>query len=217
MNIKKIKVSCIVPIKSKSIRIKKKNFRKIGELPLYEILFKKLKKCNFDEIYIDSDSSIIKKKNREYGFKYIKRLPELSENNANGNDLLNYHSTLIDADIYFQLFITAPFISITTINSCINFIKVNKEYDSILTAKKIYSWFWYKNLPVNYNPKILPRSQDALPIIQETTGLYGICRKALKKYKCRIGKKPYFYFINDKEALDIDNLDDLKLANFYSQ
>ena len=39
----------------------------------------------------------------------------------------------------------------------------------------------------------------------------------LKKYKCRIGKKPYFYFINDKEALDIDNLDDLKLANFYSQ
>ena len=31
--------------------------------------------------------------------------------------------------------------------------------------------------PINYKPKILPRSQDAKPIIQETTGLYGIKRR----------------------------------------
>ena len=57
----------------------------------------------------------------------------------------------------------------------------NKKYDSILTANKIFTWFWFKNKPVNYNPKILPRSQDAKPIIMETTGLYGIRAQALKK------------------------------------
>ena len=28
----------------------------------------------------------------------------------------------------------------------------------------------------------------------ETTGLYGIRKKTLKKLNCRIGKKPYMYF-----------------------
>ena len=197
------------------MRIKNKNFKKIGKLPLYEILFKKLKKCNFDEIYIDSDSSIIKKKSNKYGFQFLERLPKLSKNEANGNDLLNYHCSVIDADIYFQIFITAPFIEINTINRCIEIMKKTNTYDSILTAKEIFSWFWFKNKPINYNPKILPRSQDAKPITQETTGLYGIKKNALKKYQCRIGKKPYFYLISQKEALDIDTPEDLKLSNFY--
>ena len=38
----------------------------------------------------------------------------------------------------------------------------------------------FKKKPVNYNPKVLPRSQDAVPIIQESTGLYGIKSKTLK-------------------------------------
>ena len=65
-------------------------------------------------------------------------------NDANGNDLLNYHSKIIDADIYFQLFVTSPLLSINTINKCIKIMKTYKQYDSIFTATKIYSWFWLK-------------------------------------------------------------------------
>ena len=44
----------------------------------------------------------------------------------------------------------------------------------------------------------------------ETTGLYGIRKKTLKKLNCRIGKKPYMYFLNNpKEILDIDNKEDI--------
>ena len=35
---------------------------------------------------------------------------------------------------------------------------------------------WFKK-PINYRPKILPRSQDARPVIIETTGLYGITKR----------------------------------------
>ena len=99
---------------------------------------------------------------------------------------------MIYADYYFQLFVTAPLLKVKSINECIKILKANKKIDSIFTIKKIFSWFWYKDKPVNYNPKILPRSQDALPVIQESTGLYGISRKALKKYKCRIEKTLIF-------------------------
>lgn len=209
-----MKIVAIVPIKSNSKRVKNKNFKIINNKPLYKFLLDKLNKTNFDEIFIDSDSSEIKKYSLSKGFKFIERIPLLAKDNANGNDLLNFHSTIITADIYFQLFITAPLLSVKTINNCINIIKKNKKIDLILTAQKLYSWFWFEKSPVNYNPRILPRSQDAKPIIQESTGLYGIRHKSLLKYKCRIGKKPYFYFIDDKEAFDLDDVEDLKYFKY---
>ena len=57
---------------------------------------------------------------------------------------------------------------------------------SVLTVQSLYTWFGLKR-PINYNPKVLPRSQDAHPVIVETTALYGITKRSLKKRKCRIG------------------------------
>ena len=215
-NKKKImKIVAIVPIKSKSERVKGKNFRKINGKPLYKILLDKLRKCNFDEIYVDSDSKEIRKYCKERKYNFVKRIPKLSKNSANGNDLLNYHRKIINADCYFQLFVTAPLIKISSINKCIEIMRKKKKFDSIFTIKKIHSWFWYKKKPVNYDPKILPRSQDAVPMIQETTALYGIRSKSLKSRKCRIGSKPYMYELVDSEIIDLDNEVDFRYLKYY--
>jgi CMP-N-acetylneuraminic acid synthetase len=211
----KKKIVAIIPIKKNSKRVKKKNFKTINNKKLYEYLLEKLHHCNFDEIYIDSDSSEIEKYAKKYEFNFIKRKPFLARDNANGNDLLNYHSKIVEADMYFQLFITAPLLSVKTINNCIKKLKNSNNFDSILTVKHIYSWFWFNNKAVNYNPKILPRSQDAQPIIQETTGLYGIKKGSLAKLKCRIGKKPYFYKISENESVDLDTDLDFKILETY--
>ena len=208
-----MKVVCIIPIKKKSKRVKGKNFKKINGKPLFRFLLDKLLNSNFDEIYIDSDSNIIKRYCKSKGYKFVDRLSSLSKDNANGNDLLNYHQKIIKADLYFQLFVTAPLLSIKSINKCISILKKTKKHDSILTCNEIFSWFWFNKKPVNYKPEILPRSQDAKPIIMETTGLYGIKSNALKKYKCRIGKKPYFYKVNQKESFDLDTQEDFKILN----
>lgn len=200
-----MKTVAIIPIKSRSTRVKKKNFKKVMGKPLYTILLDKIKKCNFDEVYVDTDSPEIQKYCIKKKITVISRLPELAKDTANGNDLLNHHQKIIKADIYFQLFVTSPLISINTINSCIKIIKKSKKYDSILTSRKIYTWFWFNKKPINYNPVLLPRSQDAKPITVETTALYGIKAKSLKKRKCRIGYKPYFYNISEKESVDLDN------------
>ena len=152
---------------------------------------------------------------RKKGYKFIKRLPKLAFDGANGNDLLNYHSKIINSDIYFQLFVTAPLLKIETINKCIKIMKEKKNFDSILSCKSIYSWFWFNKKPVNYKPKILPRSQNAKPIIQESTGLYGIKSNTLKKKRCRIGAKPFFYLISGNEALDLDTEDDFRYLEYY--
>ena len=210
-----MKVVAIIPIKQNSKRVKGKNFKLINKKPLYRYLLDKLKYAKFDEIYVDSDSKIIERYCKSKNYKFIKRLPNLKKDTANGNDLLNYHAKIIKADIYFQLFVTAPLLKLSSINKCIDFLKKNKKYDSILTSKQIYSWFWFKDKPVNYNPKILPRSQDARPIVVETTGLYGIKKNAIKKQRCRIGKKPFFYKVIEEESLDIDNSEDIKSLKYH--
>ena len=204
-----MKVVCVVPIKKNSKRILGKNFKLVAGKPLYRLLLDKLKYCNFDEIYIDSDSDVIKSYAKKNSYNFIKRLKKLSKDSANGNDLLNYHSRVVEADIYFQLFVTAPLLSIENINKCIYLLKNTKKYDSIFTIVKEKSFYWFKKKPINYEPKILPRSQDLAPIIRETTGLYGIKKETLKKRKCRIGYKPIKFEVSQYEAIDIDNKIDL--------
>ena len=61
----------------------------------------------------------------------------------------------------------------------------------------------------------MPRSQDASPLVFETTALYGIKSKILMKKKSRIGDRPYFYEVDDEEAIDLDNLKDLKYLEYH--
>ena len=86
---------------------------------MYRHLLDKLNKTNFDEVYIDSDSAELENYCKSKGYQFIKKTKKLSKDNANGNDLLNYHSKIIDADYYFQLFVTAPLLSVESINDCI--------------------------------------------------------------------------------------------------
>ena len=52
-------------------------------------------------------------------------------------------------------------------------------------------------------------------MVVETTALYGIKAEALKKRKCRIGYKPFFYDVSEREAVDLDNeIDFLYLKSF---
>lgn len=211
-----MKIVAIIPIKSKSSRVKRKNFIKIKKnKPLYKFFLEKVLKCNFDQVFVDTDSIEIINFCKKRKINIIKRKKSLAQDNANGNDLLNYHAKIIKSDLYFQLFITAPLLSVKTINKSIYLLKTKKKFDSIFTCHKIFSWFWFNDRPVNYKPKILPRSQDAKPIVMETTGLYGIRKKTLKKHGCRIGQKPYFLEVSKKESLDLDTKEDFKILKTY--
>jgi len=212
-----MKKVAIIPIKQSSERVPGKNFRFVGGKPLYRHLLDNLQYCNFDKVYIDSDSDELEEYCDHIGYSFIKRKPELALATSNGNDLLNYHREIIDADLYFQLFVTSPLLKVETINKCIELLSTKKNKDSILTVKSHYSWYWFDGKPINYDPCILPRSQDAKPVVVETTGLYGIKKNALDKKRARIGVAPIFYEVSDPEAIDLDNESDFDYLNYYVQ
>jgi N-acylneuraminate cytidylyltransferase len=211
-----MKTVCFIPIKSKSERVKGKNFKKIGGEKLYKIIINKaIKSLCFDDVIVDTNSDEIGNYAKSVGALVIKRLPELALNSANGNDLINYHHMLKpNYDYYFQLFATAPLIKVRTIRECVNKLLTTTQYDSAFTALEQYGFFWWSGQPVNYRPAILPRSQDLVPVLEETTGLYGITKQALEKYNSRIGAKPYLVKVGKTESIDLNIDDDFHYANW---
>lgn len=209
-----MKVAAFIPIKSNSERVPGKNFRVLNGKKLYEYIIEHSISVNvFDDIFIDTNSEEIKRFAENLNCKVIERREELARNTANGNDLLNYHfEQFPHYDYYFQLFATAPYLQPSSIKACVDALTGSSVYDSCFTAVKHQGFFWLNNMSINYRPCILPRSQDMLPIVEETTGLYGITHHALEKYRCRIGAKPYIHYVSKFEAVDINTEEDLKIA-----
>lgn len=211
-----MKTACFIPIKANSERVPGKNLRVMNGKKLYEYICEHVKEANvFDDVFIDTNSGEIAEYAVKMGFHVIDRKPELAKNTANGNDLLVYHFLNNPKyDLYFQLFATAPYLQPNTIRACVEKLVYSEEYDSCFTATENHGFYWLSGNPINYRPGILPRSQDMLPVIEETTGLYGITKEALDKYRCRIGRKPYIHTVSKFEAVDINTEEDLKIAEF---
>lgn len=214
-----MKSACFIPIKQTSERVRGKNFKCVGSKELYAIGIELAVNSNvFDDVFVDTDSKEISDFAEKLGCKIIERQPQLAKNTANGNDLLNYHYYLHnDYDYYFQLFVTAPFLSVESVRKAHNILTNSNEYDSVFTAREHKGFFWNRGQPISYLPHALPRSQDLYGLVEETTGLYGIKKSALGRYHCRIGSKPYMLLLDEKESIDINTENDLLYANFIAQ
>lgn len=211
-----MKTACFIPIKSNSERVPGKNFRVLNGKKLYEYICEHVKEANvFDEVFIDTNSEEIAGYAQKMGYQVIQRKEELARNTANGNDLLVHHYNLHpEFDYYFQLFATAPYLMPQSIRNCVNALLQSETYDSCFTATENHGFYWLNGNPINYRPGILPRSQDMQAMVEETTGLYGISRDSLDRYRCRIGRNPLIYRVSKFEAVDINTEEDLKIAEY---
>ena len=203
-------IACFIPIKQFSERVKGKNFRSVCGTPLYQAIVSKACSCGrFSKVVVDTDSAEVAEFAKSKGAVHLPRDPELLKVSANGNDLLVHHF-LGDPnhDYYFQLFATAPLLKIQTITRAVDQLVNSATHDSVFTAISHHGFFWRAGMPISYRPDLLPRSQDLIPIEEETTGLYGISRASLDKYRCRIGSNPIVISSSKLEAVDLNTEDD---------
>lgn len=210
----KKKTICFIPIKENSQRLKFKNFRKIGNKPLFKHTIDKVIKIkDFDKVIVDTDSEKIQDYCKLNNIEFIKRLDYLKSKKSNGNDLLKHWMQVEpNYEYYFQLHVTSPFVKTDSIRKCIKEIQTNKKINSIFTATKEYSWYWYNKKPINFKKYKLTRSQELKPIIRDITFLYGISKAEFLKNNSRIGSKPYPFIVSQKEAVDINESFDLEFA-----
>lgn len=207
-----------VTVRLSSKRVPFKSVREIGGKPLINYAISTLNHVEeiSDILLYCSQEEIQQYINSNLSYTFINRPTYLDSDNTTFNDILK---TLIDEmDTEYIVFIscTSPFIKPETIRDMINQI-VNNNFDSAFTAFSLNSFCWFNGQPLNYDPSNVPKTQDLKPLIVETSGLYIFSKDLFKKYKRRIGFKPYIKIIDIFEGWDIDTIEDLKMAELIAR
>ena len=88
----------------------------------------------------------------------------------------------------------------------------HKKYDSLLSVEGKQEYLYHKGKPLNFTRVPHMRSQDLEKIYSVNFGINILSKKNMIKYKTTIGKKPKFFIIDKKYAIDIDEMEDFILA-----
>lgn len=200
-----------MPIKLKNERCPGKNTRLLDGKPLLQYELDSLAKtglCNSINVYCSNEMVV---PFLPEGVCFIKRPEFLDLPTSNFNQIFDSFISTINADIYIYAHATAPFITVETMQECINAV-ITGDYDSAFCAKKLQDYLWQNGEPMNFDATNLPRTQDLAPIFQEVSGVYVFTKEVYKKYKRRIGIKPFIKEVSFKEAIDIDDPEDFDMA-----
>jgi len=206
-----------IPIKEKSQRVPNKNFRLLGEYPLYKRCLLKLKN---HKVYVDTDShNLIDMIMNDKDLKHVhpfKRQKKLEGHETSVCDLIEsfIKNFKLEKETICQVHVTSPFLKTKTIEDALK--KIEEGHDSVVSCNLYQNRLWRKEeygyCPVNHNPVKLEQTQD-LPVFYEENSLFYIFKaEGFMKTKLRIGVQPYFYPCNFPENLDIDVEGDWKIV-----
>lgn len=206
-----MKIVAIMPIKLNNERCPGKNTRLLGGKPLLQYELENLYDTGLvDSINVYCSSEEVCQFLPKY-VNFVKRSEKLDMPTTNFTQIFAAFMEEYEADIYVFAHATAPFITVETMKECIVAV-MSGQYDSAFCAEKIQTFLWQNNEPMNFDASNLPRTQDLTPIYKETSGIYVFTREVFKKYKRRIGDKPFIKCVGIKETVDIDNPEDFELA-----
>jgi CMP-N-acetylneuraminic acid synthetase len=119
-------------------------------------------------------------------------------------------ASLVDADIYVLVHATSPFLTQRSLQKGVESV-LHGGHDSSFSVRKVSTFAWFSDSPLNYSLDCIPRTQDLSPIFWETSGFY-IFRKHVISQGKRIGDNPCMIELSAIEATDIDTLEDLEDA-----
>tara|TARA_Y100000739_G_scaffold228802_1_gene241531 strand:+ start:2290 stop:2976 length:687 start_codon:yes stop_codon:yes gene_type:complete len=217
-------------VKKKSERIKEKNFQNITyDIPLWKWTVENLISDD-NKIYINTDSKIllneILKNPNMIGIERSKEHIEWEEKSHNSGSPVesmfkdfceNYTDNKNEKVCLFH--VTSPFVSLETIKKASCFL--DKGFDSVQSVKKIKDFLFfledYDVLPINYDPKLVQRTQDLKPVYMSLGAFFISRAKDVIKTGRRLPGKCFNYELNSLEAIEIDNYDQLDLARLIAE
>ena len=207
-----MKTVAFVPIRLNSKRVVGKNLKMLGKKPLLQYILETLVKVQgLDEIYVYcSQESIIPY--LPQGVKFLKRDTSLDSDETLGKEIYDAFVKEVDADVYMLAHTTSPFVKAETIEDALQAV-TSERHDSAFSAQKIQTFTWFKNSPLNYSLKDVPRTQTIEPVYVETSAFYIFRREVWTELNQRIGNNPYIALTDTIESVDIDNPEDFEFAS----
>lgn len=207
-------------IKEKSERLPDKNFLNLTGIPLYKHLLNTL---SSEDVYIDTDSDIIfnecKTLSNVTCYKRDTKHVELEKNIefAVSPVLLmieNFLNKYVqdENEVIITPHVTSPYITLKTM---LNASKKLSEYDTVCACTEHKEFTYFKGEPVNFDSNVVSKTQDLEPVVMGNGAFFIFTKKEFMKNKNRTSENNYFYPITFPESIEIDTLNDFRLAEMY--
>jgi CMP-N-acetylneuraminic acid synthetase len=202
-------IAAIVPMRHFSRRVSGKNYRHLGDKPLYRYITDTLLTVPaITEVIIDTDSDLIVQEVEQQlpQVRIVRRPEHLRSEMYVMNDILLNTVTAVEADYYLQTHSTNPLLKRETIERAIEmYLSARDTHDSLFSVTPLHTRLWAADgRAINHDPDNLVRTQDLDPIMEENSCMYIFRRDVLEARHNRIGAKPLVYVMDPAEAIDID-------------
>ncbi len=214
------KIVAMIPARMGSKRIPKKNIRLLNGKPLIQYAIDAAKEAGcFDEIWVNSESDIIKEIALESDVNFYKRPDEFASDTASNDQFTEDFFNNVDCDIVIQILPTSPFISTEEIQQFVQQFVYN-GLDTLISMIDVQIEAMYDGSPINFfQKKQTPPSQTLTPIKAYGCSLMGWRKdnylENIEKYGAAYhggDGKIDFFTLKGYSTVDIDNEEEFQLA-----
>lgn len=210
-----MKIKALIAVRSGSMRVKNKNLRPFAGSSLLEVKINQLKRIkNLDGIIVNSNDDTMLNIAESLGCETVRRDPYYASNTVSMSDVYKNMAENCDCDVIAYINATNPLIKDETIEKAIEAYKAMEGFDSLNSAHLVKEFMFKDNMPVNYDLKNQPRSQDLPDYYALNFAINIISKEKMAECKNVVGNKPWIYAIDEIEATDIDNPIDFEFAEF---
>ena len=209
-------IKALVAVRSGSQRVQNKNIRPFAGSNLLEIKLEQLKRIKtLDGIVVNSNDPKMLEIALRHGCEVVQRDEYYASNSVSMSEVYKNMAENFSADTVAYINVTNPLLKDETIYDAIEMYKMQADkFDSLNSAHLIKEFLFQNNLPINYDLRFQPRSQDLPDIYALNFAINIISRDSMIEGKNVVGYKPYIYAIDEIEATDIDNQIDFDFAEF---
>ncbi len=210
----------LLPMKAHSERVSGKNFRVLGDRPLFRwVLDTLLSIPTIDTILINTDARAQLEGAHGLRSKRVlirDRRPEICGDHVNMNRIIEDDLRAVGSAVYLMTHTTNPFLGKDTILRALQAYREARhrgQADSLFTVNRVQARYYRSDgSAVNHDPNNLVRTQDLEPWYEENSCLYIFSRESFARSRARIGRRPLLFETPRLESVDIDEPDDWVLA-----
>lgn len=204
-------IKSLIPLRSGSKSIPKKNIKTIAGKPLAAwVLEAAAASRAIQSVYVSTDSEEIA--DRVYslglGINIIMRPAEYATDQASTESVMLHFMREVPFDTLVTIQATSPLLTAQDLDAAIAQFQA-QQLDSMLSAVRTKRFFWHDDAtPINYDPLHRPRRQDFQGTLMENGAFYITRRSILEQYHCRLGGKIGIYEMDETTAAEIDEPED---------